>query len=80
LYPKSLDFVRALRTPFLRPLIAGRPETINQRRRYGDWEGDTLVAAQHRGGGVSLVERKSLYTLLARVPRFAGRRSASADL
>jgi IS30 family transposase len=52
-----------------RPSIAGRPETINQRRRYGDWEGDTLVGAHHRGGVVSLVERKSLYTLLARVSR-----------
>lgn len=49
--------------------ITGRPETINRRRRYGDWEGDTLVGAHHRGGIVSLVERKSGYTLLARVER-----------
>jgi IS30 family transposase len=42
---------------------------INRRRRYGDWEGDTLVGANHRGGIVSLVERKSGYTILSRVDR-----------
>jgi IS30 family transposase len=52
-----------------RPSIAGRPAAINKRRRYGDWEGDTLVGAHHRGGLVSLVERKSGYTMLARVER-----------
>lgn len=51
------------------PSITGRPDVINHRRRYGDWEGDTLVGAHHRGGLVSLVERKSGYTLLARVER-----------
>jgi IS30 family transposase len=47
--------------------IAGRPTVVDQRRRFGDWEGDTIVGRAHRGGLVSLVERKSGYTLLARV-------------
>jgi transposase, IS30 family len=47
--------------------IAGRPRIVDRRRRYGDWEGDTIVGRGHRGGLVSLVERKSGYTLLARV-------------
>lgn len=55
------------------PSIEGRPGRINQRLRYGDWEGDTLVGANHRGGLVSLVERKSGYTLLARVDRLAAK-------
>jgi len=46
--------------------IAGRPPVVNLRRRFGDWEGDTLVSRGRRGGLVSLVERKSGYTLLAR--------------
>ena len=46
--------------------IAGRPAVVDRRRRYGDWEGDTLVGANRRGGAVSLVERKSGYLLLAR--------------
>jgi len=46
--------------------IAGRPAVVDGRRRYGDWEGDTLVGANRRGGAVSLVERKSGYLLLDR--------------
>jgi transposase, IS30 family len=47
--------------------IEGRPQVVDLRRRYGDWEGDTIVGRNHRGGLVSLVERKSGYTLLRRV-------------
>jgi len=39
--------------------IEGRPAVINQRRRYGDWEGDTIVGKGRRNGLVTLVERKS---------------------
>lgn len=41
--------------------IAGRPAVINQRRRFGDWEGDTVVSKRRRGGVLTLVERKSGY-------------------
>jgi IS30 family transposase len=47
--------------------IEGRPRVVDLRRRCGDWEGDTIVSRGRRGGLVSLVERKSGYTLLARV-------------
>jgi transposase, IS30 family len=47
--------------------IDGRPRIVDLRRRFGDWEGDTIVSRGRRGGLVSLVERKSGYTLLARV-------------
>ena len=46
--------------------IAGRPAIVDGRRRYGDWEGDTIVGRWRRGGAVSLVERKSGYLLLGR--------------
>jgi len=46
--------------------IAGRPSVVDGRRRYGDWEGDTIVGRWRRGGAVSLVERKSGYLLLDR--------------
>lgn len=46
--------------------IAGRPAVVDGRRRYGDWEGDTIVGRWRRGGAVSLVERKSGYLLLDR--------------
>lgn len=41
--------------------IDGRPEVINRRRRYGDWEGDTVVGKGRRNALVTLVERKSGY-------------------
>jgi IS30 family transposase len=47
--------------------IDGRPHVVDLRRRFGDWEGDTIVSRGRRGGLVSLVERRSGYTLLARV-------------
>lgn len=39
--------------------LRGRPDVINCRRRYGDWEGDTIIAARHRNGLLTLLERKS---------------------
>jgi IS30 family transposase len=47
--------------------IEGRPAVVDRRTRFGDWEGDTIVGAQHRGGAVTLVERKSGYLLLGKV-------------
>jgi IS30 family transposase len=44
--------------------IEERPQIVEQRTRLGDWEIDTLVGKGHRGALVSLVERKSRYTLL----------------
>jgi IS30 family transposase len=47
--------------------IAGRPDVINRRRRYGDWEGDTLVGKRRRSALVTMVERKSGYARIGRV-------------
>ena len=47
--------------------IEGRPAVVDRRSRFGDWEGDTIVGANHRGGAVTLVERKSGYLLLGKV-------------
>jgi IS30 family transposase len=47
--------------------IEGRPKVVDDRARFGDREGDTLVSSGRRGGLASLVERKSGYAMLARV-------------
>lgn len=47
--------------------IDGRPDVINRRRRYGDWEGDTMVGNGRRSALLTLVERKSGYTRIGRV-------------
>jgi IS30 family transposase len=46
--------------------IDGRPDVINRRRRYGDWEGDTIVGKGRRNALVTLVERKSGYLRVGR--------------
>jgi IS30 family transposase len=63
--------------------IAGRPRIVDLRRRFGDWEGDTIVSRGRHGGLLSLVERKSGYTLLARVENLCAatvRRAAQQQL
>ncbi|MEO8328024.1 MAG: IS30 family transposase [Nitrospirota bacterium] len=47
--------------------IDERPATVNARQRIGDWEGDA-IGKGHRGVLVTLVERKSKYTVLEGVP------------
>lgn len=41
--------------------IEGRPKSVDAKRRYGDWEGDTVVSPGRRSGVVTMVERKSKY-------------------
>lgn len=61
--------------------IEGRPAVVNRRTRFGDWEGDTIVGANRRGGAVTLVDRKSGYLLLGGVPNLqaATVRQAAAE-
>ncbi len=49
--------------------IDERPEEVEQRNRLGDWEGDTIIGANHKGAVLSLVDRKSGYTLLGKLTR-----------
>lgn len=45
-------------------MIDARPGIVEDRSRLGDWEGDTLVGKGHQGVLISMVERKSRYTVL----------------
>ena len=56
--------------------IEGRPKVVDQRRRYGDWEGDTVVGAKQSGAVITLVERKSGYLLTAKTCDRKARRVA----
>lgn len=47
--------------------IDDRPPIVDSKRRFGDWEGDTVIGKGHRGALVTLVERKSLYTVIRSV-------------
>lgn len=49
--------------------ITERPAIVESRSRFGDWEVDTMVGRGHQQAIVSLTERKSKLTLLAKVER-----------
>jgi len=47
--------------------IEQRPKVVERKSRFGDWEGDTVIGAEHRGVLVTLVERKSKYTAIKKI-------------
>jgi IS30 family transposase len=49
--------------------ISERPALVENKARIGDWEGDTIIGARHKGAIVSYVDRHSKYTLLMKIPR-----------
>ena len=48
--------------------ISKRPAAANKRSRFGDWEGDLIMGIGHHQAIVSLVDRKTRYTLLRKIP------------
>ena len=49
--------------------IEERPKIVDQRKRIGDWEADTIIGQNHQQAILSLVERKSKLCLLKKVER-----------
>lgn len=52
-----------------RQSIELRPAIVETRSRIGDWEADTIIGKNHRQAIVSLVERKTGFTLIRKVAR-----------
>jgi transposase, IS30 family len=50
-----------------RKSIDERPAIVEQRQRLGDWEGDLIIGKHHQGAALTLVERKSRFTLIRKV-------------
>ena len=44
--------------------IDERPDVVGRRNRIGDWEGDTVIGKGLKGALLTLVERKTLYTVI----------------
>jgi IS30 family transposase len=57
-----------------RRFIDDRPKSVDTKKRYGDWEADTIIGKNHKGAIVTLVERKSQFVLMKRLA------SKTADL
>jgi IS30 family transposase len=47
--------------------ISQRPQAVDHRARFGDWEGDTLEGAKGSGAIATHVERKSRYLVAAKL-------------
>ncbi|MDZ7938629.1 MAG: IS30 family transposase [Rhodoferax sp.] len=45
-----------------------RPDIVDQRARFGDWEADLVIGAGHKQALVTMNERTSRYSLIAHVP------------
>ncbi|MCK5227187.1 MAG: IS30 family transposase [Desulfobulbaceae bacterium] len=50
-----------------RKCITQRPEIVDGRQRYGDWEGDTIEGKKSSGYIATMVERKSRYLLASKL-------------
>jgi IS30 family transposase len=50
-----------------RVMIDERPEIVNEKKRLGDWEIDTIIGQQNQKAIVTLVERVSKKTLIGQV-------------
>lgn len=60
--------------------IDERPLEVEMRARVGDWEGDTVVGAGHKGAIVSLAERVTQYVVLEKVKNREADRVAEAAI
>ena len=47
--------------------IDQRPAVVDRRNRIGDWEGDTVIGKGWKGALLTLVERKTLYTIIVKL-------------
>jgi IS30 family transposase len=47
--------------------ISKRPTIADNKKRIGDWEIDTVIGANHKGALVTIVDRKSKFTLMKKV-------------
>ena len=47
--------------------ISERPRSVENKTRYGHWEGDLVIGAKHQGALLTLVERKSKFTFIEKL-------------
>lgn len=59
--------------------IKERPATVEEKSRVGDWEGDTIVGANHQGAILTLVDRKSKYTIMEKLEAKTAREVLAAS-
>ena len=49
--------------------IDQRPDCINNKERFGDWEVDTIIGSQQKGAIVTIVERTTGMLMMRKLPK-----------
>lgn len=49
--------------------IDKRPEAVNNRERFGDWEIDTIIGKDYKGAIVTIVERDTGFFMMRKLPK-----------
>ena len=57
-----------------------RPAIVDNKERIGDWEIDTVIGKNHKGALLTIVERKSKYTLMQKLSYKRSRLVADAAI
>ena len=57
-----------------------RPTIVDNKERIGDWEIDTVIGKNHKGALLTIVERKSKYTLIQKLSYKRSRLVADATI
>ncbi len=60
--------------------ISERPEEANARARIGHWEGDTVMGADQQHCLLTLVERRTGFVIIKKLPQRSKERACSAAL
>jgi len=66
-YHKRSNDYQARGTIIDRVMIGKRPKIVEKKSRIGDWEIDTVVGKDHKGFLVTVVDRKSKFTIIKNV-------------
>ena len=67
-YHKRSNDYMARGTIIDRVMIEKRPKIVEKKSRIGDWEIDTVVGKEHKGFLVTVVDRKSKFSIIKQVP------------
>jgi len=67
-YHKRSNDYMARGTIIDRVMIDKRPKIVEKKSRIGDWEIDTVVGKDHKGFLVTVVDRKSKFSIIKSVP------------
>jgi IS30 family transposase len=60
--------------------IEQRPEIINQKQRFGDWEIDTIVGKENQGAILTVTERKTGFLLMKKLSKGKNAKSIAKEL